>query len=317
MKAQHWTKKEINFLKKEYKSKNKTLSQNLDRTIGAIAKKKYQLELKHSNKWTEEEIILELKNLNKKIGHSPSVREVSQKLYQATLRFFGSFNNAKNKANLKTSRPKHHQIKKDIKKVTKELAYILGVIHGDGYCYIRKSKLRTSAIIGLHVKDKDFADNFKEVLGRWSGIKAKEYNNHSEHYVALYSIDCAKIIKDVNVKNVLRQNRQVRIYFLRGMYDSEGGVIAKNLECRRKAKRWIHFSNSKIKTINLVKTCLDSLCITYKIRPGVHSGFGSKRQQYELLIYNKEGMRNFYKYVGFSIKRKQKELVTLINSFEK
>ncbi len=105
--------------------------------------------------------------------------------------------------------------------------------------------------------------------------------------------------------------------FLSGLFDSEGAIIAKNLENRNITKRWIHFSNNNLKTINLVTKLLKEFEIRHKVKSRIHSGFGSKKIQYEILIYDKKSITNFYKHVKFSIKRKQDLLRKLINSYQK
>ena len=65
----------------------------------------------------------------------------------------------------------------------------------------------------------------------------------------------------------------------------------------------------------MVSFLLYNFKIMHKIKSRVHSGFGSKKVQYRLLIYGKENLEKFYKYIGFSIKRKQEELIKTLNSY--
>ena len=92
-------------------------------------------------------------------------------------------------------------------------------------------------------------------------------------------------------------------------------MIGTNLDEMGKAKRWIHFSNSNKIIIKSVISILNNLKISHKIRKRVHSGFGSHKIQYEVLIYGKENIEKFYKEVGFSIKRKRRKLSEVINSY--
>lgn len=48
----------------------------------------------------------------------------------------------------------------------------------------------------------------------------------------------------------------------------------------------------------------------------MHSGFGSKKIQYEINIYRLKNLFYFYKNVGFSIARKQNKLKQVINSYD-
>lgn len=61
---------------------------------------------------------------------------------------------------------------------------------------------------------------------------------------------------------------------------------------------------------------LDRMNIIYYVRGSRRSGFGSKKMQYQLMIYNLEGIYKYYKYIGFSIKRKNNTLIKVINSYD-
>lgn len=267
--------------------------------------------------WTRDKIIVDLKSLYKNLGHSPSSREVKQALYQAGRRLFGSFNNAKKSAGLKITPIKHHRVRGDANKLTTEAAYILGVLNGDGYYRKRKSPARTSGEIGLKVRDLDFAQNFRRALKKWSGIQPKFWEKDGEFFVALYSVDAVNAIRSLNLDKINKVARKIKSLFLRGLFDSEGGVIGKNLDKRRYACRWIHFSNSKREIINAVSKLLEDFGIRHRIRSRVHSGFGSKKTQYEILIFRLENLEKFYKCIGFSIKRKINKLLEVIHSYEK
>ncbi|MFH1823445.1 MAG: LAGLIDADG family homing endonuclease [archaeon] len=266
-------------------------------------------------KWNKSKILKELINLSKKLGKSPSYEQIPKPLYQACRRLFGSMNKAKKVAGLSINKQKHHIIKKDIKKLTNELAYILGVILGDGYCYIKKSKRRTNGVIGLHVKDKDFADEFKKILYRWCLIKPKKHFGERGYIVGLYSIDCARIILNYDINKIIKSSLKKKSLFLKGLFDSEGAVIGLNLQKRQFAKRWIHFSNSNKEIIKIVEILLKDFKINFKLKSRGHSGFGSKRLQYEIIFYGKDNLKKFFKSIGFSIKRKQQLLLKILNSY--
>ena len=88
------------------------------------------------------------------MGKSPSVREVPVALKSACQRHFGNFNSAKKLAGL--------EIKKPIKNLpsdsfipSKELAYIVGLLLGDGSFRYQKSAERTSYVTAYSTKDKE------------------------------------------------------------------------------------------------------------------------------------------------------------------
>ena len=267
--------------------------------------------------WSKDRIITNLGELSKTVGRSPSAREVGAVIYQACRRYFGSFNKAKQAAGLTIFPPKHHQINKRAKIPNKDLAYILGVVKGDGYCRIRITPDRSSGEILLGVKNLDFAQEFQRRIQRWSGVQPKFREKDGEFFVALYSIDAAKIIQSTKIEEIINLNRKIKANFLRGLYDSEGGVTGTNLDNRRIACRWIHFSNSDKEIIRTVSQLLKDFSINHRVKSRIHSGFGSKRLQYEILIFSLENFENFYRNIGFSIKYKNDKLLEVIRSYEK
>lgn len=312
-KCSRWKKEEIDFLKQNYKHMTASkIANKLNRTHGSVARKKYELKLTKQKSWSKEETIKELKYLAKKLNCSPSARDLPI-LYQACLKYFGSFNKAKELAGLGVK--KYKNIVKN-KKLTKELAYILGTVSGDGWINLRKEKGRSGGIIGLKVKDKDFSLEFKTMLEKWSGCDVK-FSEMLDgfYYVRLYSVSAVEIIKNFNLKKILFASQKKQSLFTKGMFDSEGGIIGKNLDKRVKAKRWIHFSNSDEYLIDIVSSLLSNFNIKHSIKSRIHSGFKSKKIQYEILIYGLENLTKFKDNIGFSIKRKQEKLIKVINSY--
>jgi len=267
--------------------------------------------------WSREKIVEALRKISQKVDHSPSAREAGLALYQVCRLYFGSFNKAKQVAGLSINLPKHHQINKNAGVLNGDLAYIMGVIEGDGHCRKRKTEERTSGEIILKVKDLDFAKEFESRLRNWSGIQPKFWERNGFFHVGLYSIDAVDIIQNIDLKKVVNLNKRIKANFLRGMYDSEGGVLGVNLNKRKFVCRWIHFSNNNEKIIATVSKLLKDFGINHKIRSRIHSGFKSKKLQYEILIFGQENLKRFYKNIGFSIKRKINKLLKVINSYGK
>ena len=269
-------------------------------------------------KWSKKKIVAELKARSKELKHSPSAREIPAILYQACLRYFGGFKRSKKAAGLKINDIKHHRLPKSAFRSSKELAYILGVERGDGHCFYSKSSHGTSAGLILRVKDKDFAIYFKEKLERWAKLPVSfglGYNNL--YHVRLSSVEVAKFIRQFAFNENSFPNKNHKIYFLKGLFDSEGSVAGYNLSNRRRACRWISFSNSNKDTVNLLCKFLSDLRINHKIKSRIHSGFGSTKMQYEVYIYGKENLVRYHNLINFSIKRKQKILKEVLDSYIK
>lgn len=267
--------------------------------------------------WNREKIVESLKKISQKIDHPLSTREAGMALYQASRLYFGSFNKAKQIAGLSINLPKHHQINKNAWVLNRDLAYIIGVIEGDGHCRKRETKERTSGEIILKVKDLDFAKEFENRLRNWAGAQPKFWERNGFFNAGLYSIDAVNVIQNIDLEKILDSDKRIKANFLRGMYDSEGGVTGANLNKRKVACRWIHFSNNNKTIIKIVSKLLNDFGISHKIRTRIHSGFKSKKLQYEILIFGQENLKRFYKNIGFSIKRKMDKLLKIINSYGK
>lgn len=56
-------------------------------------------------RWTSALVVQQLKKYEKKLGRSPSIRDVPPTLYQAAVRKFGSWNKAKRAIGLELCRP--------------------------------------------------------------------------------------------------------------------------------------------------------------------------------------------------------------------
>lgn len=268
-------------------------------------------------KWDRYKIIEALQEISQKLSHSPSAREAGGAIYQVCRLYFGSFNKAKRAAGLTTVPLKHHRLNKNATILNEDLAYILGVKRGDGYWRKRITPQRTSGEIGFNVKNLDFAKEFEKRLKRWSGIQPKIWEKDGKFYVMLYSIDAVNAAQEISLKAILTSNKRVKADFLKGLYDSEGGVLGKNLDRRKFACRWIHFSNSNKETILTVSRLLKDFGIKYRVKTRIHSGFGSKKLQYEILIFGLENFKKFYKNIGFSIEYKKDKPLEVINSYEK
>lgn len=108
-----------------------------------------------------------------------------------------------------------------------ELAYVLGVMLGDG-------TLSNQNTVRLQAIDKDFVVNFHNKLEKWSGMKVcKIYetlngkNRHNLWNALLNSREANRTLKrfllDID-RIMLNAPRKCKIAFLEGLYDSEGSV---------------------------------------------------------------------------------------------
>ena len=216
------------------------------------------------------------------------------------------------------------------KRLSPELAYIYGVLIGDGH--LEKSKL--SNRITLKVTDKEFAKKFYNVLKRWSGFKptwseASRISNHitmygdlikcnSYYYTVRFgskqavdfisnNLKCRTKDWDIpkSIKNT--KNRKIIFSFFQGIFDSEGCAVY----TPRYNKKRIDI-NMYGKQVRNLQKLLQKIGIESTVTQGQ---IQKQRGMYVLRILRKESIKLFAKNVGFTIKRKKKILCKILASY--
>ena len=317
-----WTKEEIKFLKNNYKNlKYKEIAQKLNRTESSIWGKCYNLRLiKERGFCDEKKIIKKLKQYASHLRHSPSVAEIDTTLLSSCRRCFGGFNKAKEKAKLET-RPKVYILPRSAYFPSKESAYIVGVLLGDGSFRFQTSKIRKSYVIIFASKDKDFMDYFIESFNKWSrytpvvsvieaGYHKFPNNRISYCQKAWVTQICFKeawyFLKQFQDKPLFCLKFFPKKYWkriLKGLWDAEGSVSLHGPDNLR-----MHFVNSNPYILNLYKKILKRFDFIYSI----YTREGSSK---DICIYKPtEAVRFINKIKGITIRRKLKpKIVRTIN----
>lgn len=174
-------------------------------------------------------------------------------------------------------------------------AEIIGIIMGDGHINQKSAYLR------LRVREKDFTENFSNLIRKTYGVKAPIFKKqYYESYV--FSTLLVKRISYLTKNNkeipkfILNGSKEAKARFIRGFVDSEGSVdVIYN-------RRQIVVTHSNIKFLNQIKDMLLDIGIQSKY---VKKRFGSDK----LIISLLENLEKYNKYIGFSIKEKEKKLV--------
>jgi intein-encoded DNA endonuclease-like protein len=198
-----------------------------------------------------------------------------------------------------------------------ELAYIIGAKLGDGYAYKRGHAIRSynDVIIGLKVKDREFAVEFGRCLAKVLGRQPirPRYNKSSERYVVeaksqtLYELLKKPVDLD-RLKKYIEHCERCMAAFLRGFVDSEGHVNKRG---------YIYIYNTDYELLTYVKDLLKHLGIEStgpwpERRQGKTFYDSRTMKRYK---HNKDGYYiyiktcssiNFYKNIGFTIRRKQR-----------
>lgn len=218
-----------------------------------------------------------------------------------------------------------HKIPEKSRLLTKEKAYLLGVLCGDGYIRIHKSG--HGFLVGLNVCDEDFADEFvkclKEVYTLPPSKKFRKYratnfceNPKSQFAVNLTSklvvYDLLRYSKSFKTKEwkipkqILESSLEIKSNFLKGLFDSEGTIRLK-----RKGHAYLQICSgnncSLLKVRDLLKKDFD---IDLKI------GYNNVNV---MVLYseNYKNIKNYYNKIGFSIKRKQEKLLYCLSTYKR
>ncbi len=202
-------------------------------------------------------------------------------------------------------------------KASEELAYMIGVVLGDGYATKgRTIKNYNNVKVGLKVKDREFAVEFARCLAMVLGRPPKKprYGKDAIYVVEVGSETLYQILKKPVDLDRLRQYIEhcgkCMAAFLRGFFDSEGSVDERGC---------LTLSNTDLKLLEYVKHLLQHLGIEttgprLKTRRGtvMHNPRTGKkylaRKDLYLIYIRASSNRRFYEKVGFSIRRKQKRL---------
>jgi len=192
-----------------------------------------------------------------------------------------------------------------------ELAYILGVVYGDGHVSIKQRRIILSVI------DKDFALNFKENLEKWSGFKVRFFtrkiktdkiikNRKLQYACYVDSINASKFIKSFDLNLLKKCEENFKVNFIKGFFDSEGCVCKKGVS--------VMIYNSDYVLIKFVEELLNSLNIKNSIRSRSYLNKLTNRPitMYVLSILG-VGRKIFAEKINSSIKRKKDRLARFIN----
>ena len=314
-----WSEDDINFLKNNYRTSNyKDISNELNRSLGSIYWKSFEMNLKKGrwnniNKLNKDSVVKLLIEQSRKMGKSPSAREIPIALRSACQRHFGSFNKAKKAANL--------EIKNSIRilpktafKPSKHLAYIAGLILGDGSFRYQKSKHRTSYVIVYATKDRELMSFFLNNFQKWTGYRPEisitkrgykkfpggNYYHFRKAYVTQICYKEAwvflKQFKDKPELCLKFFPNKYQHWILKGLWDAEGCIRAKGKSLR------IHFSNSDENILKLYTSLLRKFNFIYSIH--------TLKDCFNVDILIEYDMVRFVKLInGITIKRKVNNIV--------
>lgn len=195
---------------------------------------------------------------------------------------------------------------------TPTLAYVLGVLYGDGSA--SKYHLKNGGFayaFRLKVIDKEFVDSFKSALEKIGLHSSRVYiekpnqeNLQDLFFVKMFSKPFYTWFKGLMWGHVYEfiKTIEMKREFIRGFYESEGH-LSRNHPERKNDKCWrVGITNTNLELITLVQRILNDLgffFFSHKARPRP-----PRRQKYDLRLNKREAVERFLTEINPCIPRK-------------
>jgi intein-encoded DNA endonuclease-like protein len=234
----------------------------------------------YKNPWTEEEIE-KLKSTWSNIWLSSG--DIKKLFPKKTLRAI------RHKASRLNLRRRVCRVNRPIIKDSSYLAYIIGVLLGDGYL----QKARGRYKIELTCKEPKFIRSFAHAL-RKIGLNPQislppSVIKRGCIRVTAWSALFYKWFKSLKKEQLEKIVLAYPTYFLKGFYESEG----------HKEKYVIYICNTDLEKINLAKKCLSKIGIDSVLYCYSRSGY---KDEIRLAIYRKKQIEKFFRLIKPCIK---------------
>jgi intein-encoded DNA endonuclease-like protein len=211
----------------------------------------------------------------------------------------------------------------ELLKPSEELAYVIGVKVGDGYAYRRRRTIKgyNPVWIGLKAKDKEFVEEFARCLAKVLGrrqIRPRFRDDVGKYVVEVKSKTLYELLKkpvDLDrLKKYIEHCERCVAAFLRGFADSEGSVNKRG---------YIFILNTDLRLLTYIMDLLRRFNIE-STGPRIHVRRGTiindprtgKKYTHDKDVYviyiRASSNMSFYRYVGFTIRRKQIRLESYV-----
>jgi intein-encoded DNA endonuclease-like protein len=201
----------------------------------------------------------------------------------------------------------------ELLKPSQDLAYVIGVRLGDGNAYVNN----TGYIIRLQAKDKEFVEEFGRCLGNVLGRKPiRPFKDTRRTYAVvaasktLYEL-LKKPIDLKRIKKYVEHCKKCTAAFLRGLFDSDGSVNKEGYIKLHNTDHEVLVYTQKLlwKYFGIESTgpWPDKRKGTIMHDPRTGKQYKTNADCYYIYIRT-ESLPKFYRYVGFTIRRKQKRL---------
>jgi intein-encoded DNA endonuclease-like protein len=202
--------------------------------------------------------------------------------------------------------------------LTEHLGYVLGVLFGDGCCWISREGKYYHYVIELQTIDKEFADEFSKecnFLGLHSNIRKCKKNSTKLGFVyrvrskSKIFVKWFKSHKNSILNLIFYSNKKIKFSFLRGIFDSDGNFYFNSIK-----GTWVQIFTTNLKLARFYHKIIRSL--------GFYPTLKKIKSNYTEFIYcvrigKREQVRQFLNLINPSIPRKKWEVIMLGSGLRK
>lgn len=188
---------------------------------------------------------------------------------------------------------------------TENLAYLLGLLMGDGF--VISNKTTKAAIIGFQSTDEKLSLNFLECLSK-IGLhakifKVKPHNKVSKSdafSVVSYSKNFVNWYRNLTLENLktLLDSRDKIISFLKGFYEAEG-----HSHISKRGQLTVAFTNTDLNLQKLVQALLLNLGFDFRLNGPYWTGRVNEKPYYNVRTSKKLQSLSFLKLIKPSVKK--------------
>jgi intein-encoded DNA endonuclease-like protein len=215
------------------------------------------------------------------------------------------------------------KVNKFDEKPSPKLEYVIGAMFSDAYKYFNDENYR----LGLTVIDKEFAEEFgkclAKVLGRRKPYEPYWNENKKQWVVVGCSIQLFEFLNRPleELRPYIEHCKDCVASFLRALFDAEGSIYVKIREGKK--QRMLRLYNTNKELLIYAKYLLKKYFDIDATGPHLTRKSGkifnfpngkitkTTRDYYSIYIRT-NSLLDFYKHIGFTIKRKQQNLIEAI-----
>jgi intein-encoded DNA endonuclease-like protein len=205
------------------------------------------------------------------------------------------------------------RVNKFNRKPSPELAYVIGTMFSDGYKYFNNGGYR----LRLAVVDREYAEEFGKNLAKLLGRKEPYkpfYNENLKRWIVVGS--SIQLYKFLNrpfeeLKPYIEHCKDCVSAFLRALFDGEGSIYKRKLILYNTDEKLLSYIQYLLESFFDINSTLHLAMKKGSIKHFPNGVYKATEDCYYIYI-RANSLLNFYKYIGFTIERKQQRLIKAI-----